>query len=160
GSGVRWWLADGPWVPRLVSYSSVRRVPTLPDGQVTAVRVPSTSMSSRKYWLLAALVGVGLSAAIGYLLTIRAEQDQKIKALEDRLARLQRSPENSNGALDEARPIAPQQANTDHAATARRTPGSEPTSPDNLPGSLEVLKDLETVSNSDPRSSLEKLQEL
>jgi len=123
-------------------------------------------MESRKSLLATALVAVVCSGFIVYLLERRADQERKIQALEATISQLQSALAIRDAGPDGPPPSAAERKNEpgNAAVDADRTePGakaSEVAVSGNATGSLQILKDLENVSEADSRSYLEKLQEL
>jgi hypothetical protein len=131
--------------------------------------MPGSRIGSKKYVLFAALVGVAFCCAISYFVMNDREQSQRIKSLQGTIRSLQSSlaqkeEELNNARLrnahDQSNTTPPMQVNETHPSgisvkTSRKQPVAN-----NLPGSIQILKDLDSVSDTDPRSYAEKLQDL
>jgi len=119
---------------------------------------------SRKYFL-AALVGVALSCAIAYFIVT---QHLEIQSLEGSIRTLQASLEEKETELarirspsrDQKNAITKTQEMGDRADGTVEKAGGGQVVPGGHKGSIQILKDLEDVSDTDPRSHAEKLQEL
>jgi len=125
-------------------------------------------MSSRKHVLVAVLVGAGFAGALGYFIKENVDRDQEIQSLEGRLAQLQSSLAKKEEELNtlRARSIdqhdrsAPIRVPENHADSAGKKAASREAVADSATRSLQILKELESGSDADRRSYLEKLQEL
>jgi len=132
---------------------------------IMRLMIPDSKMSSKKYALFAALAGVVLACFIGYFILHDMEQNQEIQSMKGTIKSLQSSLAKEE--LKNARLNTHQQRNinttipgdTDHPNASDKK-GSGQSATDNATGSLQILKDLESVSDADPRSYSEKLQDL
>jgi HEAT repeat protein len=124
--------------------------------------------TSNKRSLLLALVGVALSCTIAFLIVYQVNQNQRIQSMNDTIRTLKSSLEEKQRELESIRSRS-RESKEAMAKTAEQekstSGGREPTAggqvaPGSATGSLQILKDLEDDSDTDPRSSAEKLQEL
>jgi len=116
--------------------------------------------SSKKYRFLLALVGVVLTCTIAYFIIHQMNQDQKIQSMEETIRNLQSSLEEKERELKNIRSLSRDQNPANMKTQERRKTGGGQVASGSATGSLQILKNLENVSDTDPRSSAEKLQEL
>jgi hypothetical protein len=124
--------------------------------------------SSRKYPFLLALVGVAFSCAIAGLIWHQMNQNQRTQSLQETIRTLQSSLEARERELKEIRSrsrdqrnaISQAQENGKSTGGAHEKAGGGQAVPGSATSSIQILKDLENVSDTDPRSSAEKLQAL
>ena len=117
--------------------------------------------SSTKYFLLLALVGVALFCTLAYFIVERVNQDQRIQSMDVRIRNLQSSLAEKESELEKIRSnIGNQNDSTTKTQEKGGRSGGGQVASGSSTGSLQVLKDLEDGSDTDPRSSAEKLQEL
>lgn len=116
--------------------------------------------SSKKYRFLLALVGVVLTCTIAYFIIHQMNQDQKIQSMEETIRTLQSSLEEKERELKNIRSLSRDQNPANMKTQERRKTGGGQVASGSATGSLQILKDLENASDTDPRSSAEKLQEL
>ena len=130
--------------------------------------MPASSMSSKKHLLFAALVGVAFSCVIGYFIMNDMDQNQRIQSMKDTIRSLQSSLAKKEEELKNTRLnahhqkniITTMQVNENHPNGTSEKTGRGQSVTDNATGSIQILKDLDSVSDTDPRSYLEKLQDL
>ena len=112
-----------------------------------------------RYLLITALAGVPLVCALGYQIWSGAEQRREIRSLEATIGDLKAELNEVRSRQPEARTSMTRGASRPVSVVSDKT-GSRAAEADNVTGSIQILKDLETVSETDPRSYQEKLQEL
>ena len=125
------------------------------------------SALSGKHLILAAL-GVGSACAVGFYITQNVDQEQRIQSLEVENSRLRSALESREVESHDAGARAPDRearaatmrADKSHADTASEKAGGMRSAAADGTGSLQILKDLDSASETDLRSYLEKLQEL
>lgn len=125
-------------------------------------------MSSRKYLLFAALVGVAFACTISYFIMNDMDQNQRIQSMQGTIRSLQSSLEKKEEELKNTRSNAhhqknvttTMQVNENHSNGISEKTGRGQSATDNATASLQILKDLDSVSDTDPRSYSEKLQDL
>ena len=130
--------------------------------------MPASSMSSKKHLLFADLVSVVFSCAIIYFIMNDMEQNQRIQSMKDTIRSLQSSLEKKEEELKKARLNAHHQKNItttiqineNHSNGIGEKTGRGQSVTDNATGSIQILKDLDSISDTDPRSYSEKLQDL
>ena len=115
--------------------------------------------SSRKYSLLLALVGVAFACAIAWLIVNQVDQNRRIQSMESTIRTLQSSLQEKAGELKTIRSTSRDQKNVT-TKTQEKEPGGGQVVSARTTGSIQILKDLENISDTDPRSYAEKLQEL
>jgi hypothetical protein len=122
---------------------------------------------SPKKYLLPAFAGVLLSCALAYFILNRMNQDLTIRTMKDTIRSLQSSLDEKDRELKNIRSQSRDQGNAvsktrESEAVANGSgekAGSQQVSGSG-PGSIQILKNLGDVSDTDPRSYAEKLQEL
>jgi len=128
----------------------------------------SGSGASSKQYLLPALVVIAVSCIIAYFVINQMNQNQTIQSMKVTIRTLQSSLEVKEGELkhirshsrDQESAISRPQEKETSANGVREKTGGEQAGSGSATGSLQILRDLENVSDADPRSSAEKLQEL
>jgi len=124
--------------------------------------------SSKKYCFLLALLGVALCCAIAFLIFDQVKQNQRIQSMKDTIRTLQSSLDEKERELksipshsgDQKYAMSTIQEKQESAKDTRGKTGGGQTVSGSAPGSLHILKELEDVSDSNPRSYAEKLEEL
>ena len=123
--------------------------------------------SSKKNLVLVALVGVALVCTITFLIIHQMNQTRRIQSLEGTIRTLQSSVEEKERELKNIRPRSRDQGNEISNARGKgksangigEKAGGQVVS-GRTTGSLQILKDLDEVSDADSRTYAEKLQEL
>src|SRR5207342_1617790 len=109
--------------------------------------------SSNTYRFLPALVGAVLACTIAYFFINQMKQDQKNQSMEETIRTLQLSLEEKERELKDIRSHSRDQNNANMKTQERGKTGGGQVASGSATGSLQILKDLENVSDTDSRSS-------
>lgn len=127
----------------------------------------NTIVGSKRIALLTFLIGASLSYEINYLMVDQSDQGLKILSLENTIKNLEASLSQKDAELNNLRLGALRQNGQNKISNAgatteifKQVSDSERAIAAAIPSSVLVLKDLETMSDSDHRSYSEKLNEL
>jgi HEAT repeats len=127
-----------------------------------------SSMSSKKHLFIAALVSGVFSCAISFLVVKDVDQNRRIRSLEDTIRSLQSSLAIKEEELRNTRADASHHKNIttttqtkeNHPSGIRENRSRRESTADPARGSIQILNDLDSTSETDPRSYAEKLQDL
>jgi len=121
-----------------------------------------SGMRSRKHLILAVLTAVAFfGVLIGYFMDRQRIQDRKVRAMERTIESLQASLEQKENPLETAQPHSGDGDTAESpAGGSEERRRSEQAAARNVPGSYQILNELDADSATDPRTYEQKLQAL